>query len=117
MSDNSKPAPMLSVQEAAILIGMSENWLRHRTQRGDFDDVVFHMPGGSLRYDREVKLPRYARAGIVEYWIADLETERIEVHREPEGESYARRFLAGRGDTISPLAFPDFEVRVEDLLP
>jgi hypothetical protein len=35
----------------------------------------------SLRRDRDIKLPIYARAGIAEAWIVDVRGERILVHR------------------------------------
>jgi Uma2 family endonuclease len=37
----------------------------------------------SLRYDRLVKVPLYAAAGIREVWIVDVEGGLIEAHREP----------------------------------
>ncbi len=38
------------------------------------DDVLLliEVADSSLRYDREVKIPRYARAGVPEVWLVDL---------------------------------------------
>ncbi|MCW5883329.1 MAG: Uma2 family endonuclease, partial [Anaerolineae bacterium] len=69
----------------------------------------------SLRKDREVKLPRYAAAGVPEYWIADLERETITVHREPAGERYNRVVTLAASQTVSPLVLPEFRYSVADL--
>lgn len=69
----------------------------------------------SLRKDREVKLPRYAAAGVPEYWIADLERETITVHREPAGDRYNKIVTLVASQTISPLALPQFAFPVAEL--
>lgn len=51
-------------------------------------------------WDREKKLPLYARAGLPEVWR--LTREGLEVHRDPEGG----RFLVARGETIAPSSCP-----------
>ena len=71
----------------------------------------------TLHLDREVKLPLYAAAGITEYWIVDLEAERIEVYREPGAKGYGRVQRLARGEAISPAALPDIVLRVDDILP
>ena len=44
----------------------------------------------------------YARAGIPEVWIVDLDARQIEVHREPDDDVYRTRHLAGLDDTVTP---------------
>ena len=45
------------------------------------------------------------------------EADRIELHRSAEGAAWRDVRTATRGETIAPLAFPDFEVPVDDILP
>ncbi len=59
--------------------------LTHRDDRYDFrhpqpQDVLLlvEVADSSLDFDRSVKLPSYAAAGIPEVWIVNLETDRIE---------------------------------------
>ncbi len=68
------------------------------------DDVLLlvEVSDHTLDYDRDVKLPLYARAGIPEVWIVNLEAQQIEVHREPSGDVYRTRHLAGLDDTVTP---------------
>ena len=42
----------------------------------------------SLEYDREVKLPLYAEAGIPEIWILDVDNKRLIVGKKPRGKQY-----------------------------
>jgi Uma2 family endonuclease len=57
----------------------------------------------------------YARAGIPECWIANVQDALIEVHTNPSGSSYGlvRRF--GRDESLSPRAFPDLSVPVDEI--
>lgn len=77
--------------------------------------LLIEVSDTSLRRDRELKLPLYAGAGIPEYWIVDVQADVIEVHTNPSGSRYGsvRRF--GRGEFLSPLAFPDLRVAVDEV--
>ena len=77
--------------------------------------LLIEVSDSSLGRDRAIKLPLYAGAQIPEYWIADVQARAVEVHREPSGSSYAsvRRF--GRGESVSPLAFPDLRIAVDEV--
>lgn len=79
--------------------------------------LLVEVSDSSLAYDRGEKLPRYAAAGILEVWIADLVSDRLEVHREPAEDGHRSVRIVTRGEAIAPLAFPDFEVRADDVLP
>ena len=79
--------------------------------------LVVEVADSSLASDRRLKLPLYARAGIVEAWLVDLEGEAVEVHREPRRTGYALIRRYQRGERAAPQALPDVEVAVEDLLP
>jgi Uma2 family endonuclease len=77
--------------------------------------LLIEVSDTSLRRDREIKLPLYAGAGIHEYWIVDVQDGVIEVHTSPSGSRYGsvRRF--GRGELLSPLAFPDLRLAVDEV--
>ena len=78
--------------------------------------LVIEVADTSLEVDRDVKFPLYARAGVVEAWLLDLSTERLEVYRHPSAHGYQDVRLLQRGETITPLAFPDLILTVDDLL-
>lgn len=64
--------------------------------------LLVEVSDTTLAYDCDVKRPLYARAGIPEVWILDLEAQQIEVHREPDDDVYRTRHLASLDDTVTP---------------
>jgi len=78
--------------------------------------LVVEVANTTLRYDRNVKVPRYAAAGILEVWIEDLKSGLLLVYRDPAENIFKTAITLHRGDSISPLAFPEVTFKVEDLL-
>jgi Uma2 family endonuclease len=78
--------------------------------------LVIEVADTSLPYDRDVKIPLYARAGIPEVWVVDLEGARIEVYRTPGGDGHRDVSVVSRGAMLSPSAFPDVTVPVAEVL-
>ena len=81
--------------------------------------LVIEVAHSSLPYDRTVKTSLYAKAGIPEYWIVDIEHRQLEVYREPVespnsvfGYTYRLRMQLQPSDTIAPLERPNRSVRV-----
>ena len=71
----------------------------------------------SLYFDLKTKAPLYARAGIPEYWVLDVEQRRLFVHRLPEGGAYTSITVFAEPESIAPLAAPDKEFAVADAFP
>ena len=67
--------------------------------------------------DRECKLPLYARAGIVEYWIVDLTERVVEVYTDPSGTGYGSRKVVGTDGKVSPGTFGDISLPVRQIIP
>ena|SRR5215813_5025163 len=78
--------------------------------------LVLEVAETTLRYDRDVKLPRYAAAGVPEVWIENVKREVLLVYRYPSGGAYATALEVRRGESISPAALPDVIFAVEQLL-
>ncbi len=78
--------------------------------------LVVEVADSSRDYDRQVKVPMYAEAGIVETWVVDLVSETIEVYRQPTPEGYRQTVILGREDRLSPAALPDLELELSQLL-
>ncbi|MCH7801111.1 MAG: Uma2 family endonuclease [Chloroflexi bacterium] len=79
--------------------------------------LLIEVSDTTLLYDRNVKLPIYARAGIPEVWIVDLQSRRLEIFSQPSSDGYALSRVLSSGDTISPVAFSDLSFAVDDILP
>ena len=78
---------------------------------------VIEVAHSSLRYDSGPKLARYAAAGIPEVWIANLRTREVTIYTDPAGRRYANARTYRPGETVSPQAFPDVILAVNDFMP
>jgi Uma2 family endonuclease len=78
--------------------------------------LVVEVSDSSLRRDRELKARLYALAGVPEYWIVNLVDEVIEVYTEPFDDVFRKHTKYTKGQTLRPLAFPDLEIRVDQIL-
>ena len=110
LDDHSEPEPDL------MLLKPSADFYRHRHPRPEDVFLLVEIADSSLERDQAEKLPAYARAGIAEYWIVDLNEQTIEVYRQPNFAGYAEKATLREGDKASPQAFPDALVDVAELL-
>jgi Uma2 family endonuclease len=78
--------------------------------------LVVEVADSTLAYDRNVKLPRYADAGVPEVWIEDLTNDVLLVFRNPVAGSYATSFTLHRGERVEVVALPGFLFEIQDLL-
>ena len=81
-------------------------------------DIVLpvEISNTTIDHDLGAKANLYARAGIAEYWVVDLNAARIHQHRDPRREGYASvRAFAGT-EPLSPLAKPEAVLTAEQLL-
>jgi Uma2 family endonuclease len=79
-------------------------------------DLVVEAADSSLDFDTNDKRLIYARAGIREYWVVDINGRRLLVYRDPQAGDYTTQQVLAQTDTVSPLAAPSAVVRVADLL-
>jgi len=110
LSDRSLPQPDLT-----LLRPRSDYYRREGPVASDVLLLV-EVSDTTLAYDRDVKVPLYARAGIPEVWLVDLAGEQVLVFREPDAGEYRVSAAIRSGEQVSPLAFPDLTVDVAALL-
>lgn len=67
--------------------------------------LVVDVADTSLAFDRDVKIPLYARHGIPEAWLIDLEARRLTVYSEPTANGYRR----AREPDTARVALPGLE--------
>ncbi len=63
--------------------------------------LVIEVADSSLKFDRDVKVPLYARLGIPEVWLVDLEEGRVEIFAQPARDGYQQSHLAVRGERVT----------------
>ena len=85
--------------------------------------LVVEVADTTLAYDVGIKASLYAAAGILDYWVVDVNRAVVIVYRDRLADSAARfgwrysgKSTLERGSSISPVSMPDQSIKVEDLL-
>ncbi len=105
-SDQSEPEPDLAVYPLG-------SYMREHPSNAL---LIIEVADSSLAADRHIKTPLYARAGVPEYWIVDVEGRAIEVHSDPAAGVYRSVIRHELGRCVAPAAFPDVVVDIAALL-
>ncbi len=86
--------------------------------------LVVEVSDSTLGEDRSHKGSLYAAGGIADYWVLNLVQRQLEVYRgpvadtsQPFGFRYGSRVILDPPDRVSPLALPQAQILVADLLP
>lgn len=114
----SLPAESEPEPDVAVVAGSMDDYTDHPTTAL----LVVEVADSTLRHDRRLA-GLYASAGITEYWIVNLQDQRLEVYRQPVadeaaefGHAYAERLVLGPGDHASPIGRPQARIGVSELL-
>lgn len=79
--------------------------------------LIVEVADTSLDYDRDVKRPMYAEAGIVEYWIVNLIHDSLEAYRGPRPDgTYQEERVLRRGESTDIAALPGVVIAVDEIL-
>ena len=78
--------------------------------------LIVEVADSSAEYQRQTKALLYAGAGIPDYWVLDVGRDHVLVLRDPTDAGYATTRVYRRGEQISPLAFRDLALSVDELL-
>ena len=81
--------------------------------------LIVEVAESSLEYDTTVKMAAYAIMGIHEYWVADLQNDRVLCYSDSvHGKDFYRTTREfRRGDVLAPELLPDCTLKLELLLP
>ncbi len=109
ISDLNEPEPDVTI------LKKSDDYYHNRSIKPNDIRLVIEVSDTTYHTDKEIKLPLYASAGILEYWVVNLQKSEIEVHRFPEREVYKRIQIAQHGDSIE-LSFCQKSIKVDNLL-
>ena len=110
LSDNTKPQPDV------ILLTPREDFYAVGGAATRDALLVIEVAETSIRYDRGPKLAIYARYGVQEVWIEDLNTNTLLVFRDRSPKGYKTGLVLQPADSVAPVAFPDLVLSVSALL-
>lgn len=78
--------------------------------------LIIEVSDSTLRYDRETKIPLYAKAGVPEVWVLDIVHQRLEVYRRPSPDGYREVRYPELQEMITPVLLPNLTISVQSLL-
>lgn len=111
LDDNSQPEPDIAV----VRIDPLDYATHHPTPSEVY--LIIEVADSSLAYDREIKAKIYARSGIADYWVLNVNDRQLHVFREPADDGYQSEVILGENASISPLQFPAFNIAIGEMLP
>jgi len=77
--------------------------------------LVIEVADTSEAYDREEKIPLYARSNIPEVWLVSLPKTRVEVYTEPVADMYRHVRYALPGDTLIVQHISTLQLSVDEI--
>jgi len=77
--------------------------------------LIVEVSDTTIDYDRDVKLGLYARHGILEIWLLDVNGRELTVYRDPAEGQYRQIRKLTAAEVVSPGALPGVALRLMDL--
>lgn len=75
--------------------------------------LLVEVADSSLRFDRTVKLPLYARARIAELWIVDCKSQVLDAYRRPADGGYGEMTTHRPGERLARALAPEIIVKLD----
>ncbi|HEX8436327.1 Uma2 family endonuclease, partial [Archangium sp.] len=109
LGERSVPEPDIAV------VGREEGERRDSHPRHAL--LVIEVARESLREERTTKGALSARHGLPEFWLVDVDRQRVEVYRAPdaETEAYTERTTVGGSEVLSCRSVPELRVPLADI--
>lgn len=116
ISPDSEPEP-----DVTILKNKDDDYLNSHPTPQDVL-LLIEVADSSLKYDREVKLPLYAEAGISDYWIFNSIENCLETYSEPfrdfQGKfGYRRKVIYLPNETVNLPCFSELILDLSKVFP
>ncbi len=109
LGEHSEPEPDLA------LIQPREDFYALALPRADKVLLIVEVADTTLRYDREIKIPLYARHGIPEVWLIDVEGRALTIFETPADGRYRDEHRVQPLSGLVPKALPGVEVDLSRL--
>ena len=110
LGDHSEPEPDLSV------VKPRDDYYASGLPTASDTLLVIEVADATLEYDRQIKLPLYARHSIAEAWLVDLVTNRVEVHRQPTREGYEQMQRFEGDQVVVSQSFEEIQLTADSIL-
>jgi Uma2 family endonuclease len=104
LSQMSEPEPDL------VLLKPRPDFYRNEFASAADTLLVIEVSDSTLRYDRDFKVAFYARHGVPEVWIVDVQNDQLLVYVSPSDGAYGRQTSVARPETMVVTALPGVSV-------
>lgn len=110
LSRMSEPEPDLSVLEPR------PDYYSTRPPTASETLLVVEVSDTTLHFDREIKVPLYARHGVPEIWLVDVPDGRVYFYRSPEHGEYTSCASSDAPGPVELAALPKISIDLSDLV-
>jgi Uma2 family endonuclease len=110
LSNNSEPEPDL------MLLKPRSDFYAHAHPTAADVLLQIEVSDTTLAYDRGVKLSLYAKHGVTEVWIVDLENELVRFFRNPQAGAYTDITATETPGATPVAAVPGTNIDLRDVL-
>lgn len=110
INDFSEPLP-----DVALLKRRDDFYAQANPQPADVL-LIIEVADSSVEYDRDIKIPLYAGAGITEVWLVNLPKETIEIYTQPIGDVYREIRIVKRGESLAAKSIPSLIIGADIVL-
>ncbi|MBD1940115.1 Uma2 family endonuclease [Microcoleus sp. FACHB-68] len=110
LNDLSEPEP-----DIAVVIGDALRYGDHHPTPSEIYLIV-EIADTTVKSDCETKAKSYAKSGIADYWVLDVNNRQLHVFREPTQEGYQSEAVLPENSTLSPIAFPVDMFTISEML-
>ncbi len=110
LDPHSEPQPDL------VILKPREDFYAHQLPQAQDVLLLIEVADSSLSYDREIKIPLYAKHRINEVWLFNLNQAQLEVYRSPQDGYYQDQTILTAPQTLTSLAFTELEITLTRIL-
>ncbi len=104
LGEYSEPEPDLA------LVRPRDDYYALGLPRADDVLLIVEVADTTLRYDRDIKLPLYARHAIPEVWLIDVEGRALTRYVDPQEGKYREVHTMASLSVLTPKALPGAEI-------
>lgn len=110
LPDDSEPQPDIAV------LRWRDDFYRKSHPLPEDVLLIIEVADTTAQYDRDIKIPLYARHHIPEVWLVDLQQRRLESYRQPEQGEYRQVNFFSKG-SVSPEQLAGITIGLGELFP
>lgn len=109
LNGKSEPLPDISVLKPR------NDFYKDSHPRSEDVLLVVEVSDTTIGYDRETKIPLYAKSGIPEVWLVNVKRKTVEIFIRPERENYHNIRVFQTGEIAQSDVIPDLALEVDKI--